>query len=51
MSSYFLFEDHFSKPTYFIKNQDIVCGLKFVKLRFSVLVVPYILIKTKICNH
>ena len=43
MSSYFLFEDHFSKPTYFIKNQDTVCGLKFVILAFSVLLVLYMI--------
>ena len=42
MSSYFLFKDHFSKPTYFIKNQD-VCGLKFVILGFSVLLVPHMI--------
>ena len=56
MSSYFLFEDHFSKPTYFIKKQDIVCGLKFVILVFSVLLVPYMITfhpyqSQKICNH
>ena len=41
----FVSEDHFSKPTYFIKSQDIVCVcvLKFVILGFSVLLVPYMI--------
>ena len=52
----FLFEDHFSKSTYFIKSQDIACVLKFVILCFSVLLVPYIITfhpyqSLKICNH
>ena len=56
MSSYLLFEDHVSKPTYFIKNQDIVSGLKFLILGFLVLLVPYMITfhpyqSQKICNH
>ena len=30
----FLFEDHFSKPTYVIKSQDIVCVFKICHNRF-----------------
>ena len=57
MSSYFFFKDHFSKPTYFIKNQDIVCVcFKFVILGFWVLLVPYMITfhpyqSQKIWNH
>ena len=51
-----LFEDHISKPTYFIKSQNIVCVLKFVIRCFSVFLVPYMIPfypyqSQKICNH
>ena len=38
----FLFEDHFSKPTYFIKSKTFVCVLNKLSY-FSVLLVPYMI--------